>query len=179
MEHRRDDQRRSDALLWFSNNEPEDDAILVFNNDDAHAMAPLTTFAILAGSKDDLGNGWERCELPTGGLGLFDRERNAVRLLESPALDYASGVVALDGTPTKRMWELTLGDYLNHRQVLSDGERQDYIRDVLGLEIVQTSEHMKPYNNPDYVNLPEDTALLDGIEEQHGDRPIVITTLAA
>jgi len=45
-----------------------------------------------------------------------------------PALEYASGVVALDGTPTKRLWELALGERLNHRPVLQDAERTEYVR---------------------------------------------------
>lgn len=179
MENRTDEQRRADALLWFTEQEPEDDPYIVFDTDYAHAKAPLAVFTLLAASKTDLGNGWERCKLPDGGVGLFNRETNEIRLLQTPALEYTSGVIALDGTPTRRMWELSLGTRLNHRQVLSDEERREYIRDVLDLNLVQTSEYMKPYNNPDYVNLREDRALLEGIEKQHGKRATVITSLAA
>lgn len=179
MENRTDAQRRSDALLWFEENEPEDDSPLVFDSSYAHAKAPYAVFTLLAAATENLGNGWERCKLPGGGYGLFDRENNVVRLLTPPILTYTSGVLALDGTPTKRMWELTLGTRLNHRQVLTDGERVEYIRDVLNLNLVRTSEYVKPYNNSDNVHLVEDRALLEAIGDKHGRKPVLITTLAA
>ena len=134
-------------------------------------------FTLLA--SDDLGNGFERAELEDVGLGVFDRARGGVSVLQAPAFEYASGVVALDGTPTKRMWELALGERLNHRSVLQGDERAEYVRDALNLNLVRTTEYVKPYNSADHVNTDQDAALLEAIAEKHGERPSVITTTTA
>jgi hypothetical protein len=102
-----------------------------------------------------------------------------VSVLQPPALEYATGIVALDGTPTKRMWELTLGERLNHRPVLQDAERAEYVRDALNLNLVRTTDYVKPYNSPDHVNTAEDAALLEAIADEHGERPAVITSSTA
>jgi hypothetical protein len=110
---------------------------------------------------------------------VYDRANRATFLLRPPALDYASGVVALDGTPTPRMWELTLGERLNHRPVLQPEERAEYVTEALNLNLVRTTEYVKPYNSPDHVNTDRDAALLEAIGDQHGELPSLITTTAA
>ena len=177
LENRDDESRRADALLWFDEHGVEPDETHVFDDASAHAAAPLAVFTLLA--SDDLGNGFERAELEDVGLGVFDRARGGVSVLQAPALEYASGVVALDGTPTKRMWELALGERLNHRPVLQGEERAEYVRDALNLNLVRTTEYVKPYNSGDHVNTEQDAALLEAITEQHGERPSVITTTTA
>jgi len=176
IENRDDESRRADALAHLIDDLGSDERH-VLDDHAAHADAPLAVFTLLAG--DDLGNGFERADLDDVGTGVFDRNTGEVSLLRPPALDYASGVIALDGTPTKRMWELTLGERLNHRQVLQDGERGDYIRDALNLNLVGTTEYIKPYNSADHVNTEEDAALLERIGEKHGERPGVITSSTA
>jgi hypothetical protein len=155
----------------------------VIDADGALAAAPLAAFTILAGAGEHLGNGWERAPFPDddgrGRVGLFDRERGAVRLLDPPVLDYTRSVVALDGTPTKRLWELALGTRVNHRRVLTDGERREYLRDGLNLNVVRTSEYVKPYHNPDHVDVNGDAALLDAVRDRHGEAPGVITSRTA
>ena len=177
VENRNDQSRRADALLWFDEHGVEPDETHVFDDASAHAAAPLAVFTLLA--SDDLGNGFERAELENVGLGVFDRARGGVSVLQAPALEYASGVVGLDGTPTKRMWELALGERLNHRPVLQADERAEYVRDALNLNLVRTTEYVKPYNSGDHVNTEQDAALLEAITEKHGERPSVITTSTA
>ena len=177
VENRTDESRRADALLWFDDHGIDADETHVFDDDHAHAAAPLAAFAIVAG--EDLGNGYERADLGDGVRAVFDRSTGAVSVLRPPALEYASGIVALDGTPTKRMWELALGERLNHRPILGDAERAEYVRDALNLNLVRTSEYVKPYNSDDHVNTAEDAALLEAIAEEHGERPGVITSSTA
>ena len=184
VEHRSDESRRADALLWFDEHGIEPDEAGVFDDDAAHALAPVAVFSILA--SDDLGNGYEHVDLGDGHRAVFDDGRDTrakqagVTILRPPALDYASAVVALDGTPTKRLWELALGERrLNHKPVLTDAERTEYLRDTLNLNIVRTTEYVKPYNNGDHVRTDDDAALLDAIADKHGERPGVITTTTA
>ncbi|MFP8955068.1 hypothetical protein ACLI4Z_19255 (plasmid) [Natrialbaceae archaeon A-arb3/5] len=176
LEHRDDAGKRADALNWLLENDVATDGLQAFDADAGHAAAPLAVFTILAG--DDLGNGWERAEFPDDDsrIGLFNRRENRVVVLSPPDLGAARGVLALDGTPTREMWELALGERLNHRQVLTEDERREYIRDALGLEVIQTTDAVKPYNSPDHVNVEQDAALLEGIADEHGRPASVITT---
>ena len=77
------------------------------------------------------------------------------------------------------MWELSLGTPLNHRNVLSTGEREEYIQDVLNLNLIRTTDAVKPYNSADHVNVEQDAALLEAIRDAHGERPGLITTATA
>jgi len=177
VENRADESRRADALLWFDEHGTEPDETHVFDDEHAHATAPLAVFTLLAG--EDLGNGYEHADLGDGTRAVFDRASGTVSVLQPPDLDYASGVVALDGTPTKRMWELALGERLNHRAVLQPEERAEYVRDALNLNLVRTTEYIKPYNRREHIHAAEDAALLEAVGEQHGERPGVITSSTA
>jgi len=170
IEGRQDDERRADGLAWFDENGVRD-PFAAFGDGAGHAHTPLAAFTLLAGATDDcdLGNGWELVPFPQSDrIGVFDRENNEVHILNPPNLGYASGVIALDGTPTKELWELSPGTRLNHRQVLADGERQEYLSEGLGLNIVQITDAVKPYNNDRNVNVEKDAALLEEIADQYG-----------
>ena len=177
VENRSDQRRRADALLWFEDHGLEPDETHVFDDGAAHAAAPLAAFTLLA--SDDLGNGFEMAALDDVGTGVFDRKTGEVSLLRPPSLKYDTGVVALDGTPTKEMWELSLGTRLNHRPVLQPEERAEYLQEALNLNLVRTTDAVKPYNSPDHVNVEQDAALLEGIVDAHGEAPALITTSTA
>jgi hypothetical protein len=177
VENRGDESRRADALAHLLDGNLDTDERHVLDDHAADARAPLAVAVLLAG--EDLGNGYEVADLDGAGTGTFRRDTGEVSLLRPPAFDYASGIVALDGTPTKRMWEEALGERLNHRQVLQDGERAEYIRDALNLNLVRTTEYIKPYNSADHVYTDEDAALLERIADEHDERPGVITSSTA
>jgi DNA-binding transcriptional ArsR family regulator len=177
LENRSNESRRADALLWFEEHGVEPDETSVFDDPDAHAAAPLSAFTILAG--ENLGNGFERADIDGVGAGVRNRENGSVSILRPPSLEYASGVVALDGTPTKELWELALGERLNHRTVLQNDERAEYIQESLNLNLIRTSEHVKPYNSKEHVNTESDGALLEEIGKAHGEQPGLITSSTA
>ena len=177
VENRDDPDRRGEGLQWFDEQGVDADEGHVFDDPKAHAAAPLVVYTLLAG--EDLGNGFEMADLGDVGHGAFNRERGEVSVLQPPDLTYASAVVGLDGTPTKQMWELSLGERLNHRRVLQGSERPEYIQEALNLNLVRTTEYVKPYNNADHVYVDDDTALLEKIGEQHGEKPGLITTSTA
>ena len=183
VENRDDDARRADALLYLEDHVDGPAEHDVFDDEGAHAAAPLAVWAILGG--EDLGNGFETADLDDLGTGLFVHDPDApedpstVVLLQPPALPPSADVVALDGTPTRRMWELSLGCHLNPRSVLQDGERAEYIRNTLNLQFVRTSEYVKPYNNGAHVNTDADAALLEAITDLHDERPGVVSTMTA
>jgi len=177
LEERDDQTKRGEALLWFDEHGVEPDESHVFDDASAHAAAPLAAYTLLA--SEDLGNGLEQADLEDVGTGVFNRATGGVHVLRPPALEYASGVVALDGTPTKRMWELSLGERLNHREILQGDERAEYLQDALNLNLVRTTEYVKPYNSGDHVAVEKDGALLEAIAEAHDRNPSLITTMTA
>jgi hypothetical protein len=180
VENRDDPQRRADGIVALEG-DLEPDGRSVLEEDHAHAAAPLATFTLLAAAENDLGNGLERAPFSdeTGRVGIHDRGTGTIRVLTPPALDSAQAVLALDGTPTPELWDLTLGEDLHHRQVLNDDERAEYLQDGLGTSIISTSPWLKPYNSADHINTDDDAALLEAIADKHGTKPGVITTRTA
>jgi hypothetical protein len=177
LEHRDDDERRESALEFFEDVDLAPAEGQVFDGDRTHAYAPLATYTILAGR--DLGNGLRRADLGDGRIGLVDGENGQVLIRNPPPLDPARNVVALDGTPTPEMWEIALGTWVNHRQVLSDDERREYIADVLDHRYIRTTEYVKPYNSEGHVSVDRDAALLEQIAEDHNRKPALVTTSTA
>jgi hypothetical protein len=183
MDNRDDQERRGEALLWFEETGVTPDEQHVFEDSQAHADAPLAVFTLLAG--EDLGNGFETADLGYSGFGVYNRESAEVSVLRPPPLADAppsqkpSAIVALDGTPTKRMWELALDERLDHRPVLQEEERAEYIEHALNLNFVRSSEYIKSYNSADHVTPENDAALLEAIADEHGQHPSLITTVTA
>lgn len=182
VERRHDPEAKDEALQWFDDNgigrEPREASA------DGHAAAPTAVLAILTGAENNLGNGWEHATIGDaldGHVAAFDRGGDVLYMLEPPAFDGARNVIGLDGTSTPDLWRLALGRRrLNHRQVLDDHERADYLRDALGLQIVRTTDAIKPYNSPGHVSVDQDAALVEAIATEHG-RPLdgLITTATA
>lgn len=139
----------------------------------AHALAPLLVAILL--DAEDLGNGFEASTTVNG---VRNRESGNVTILTPPDLVEANTVLALDGTPERSLWERSLGVDLEHRQILSDYERQEYIRDELGLRVVRTSNNVRPYSSGTWVNIPRDTALFDEIGDNHESAGLVTSKSA-
>ena len=78
------------------------------------------------------------------------------------------------------LWEIALGTRLNHRQVLTDDERAEYVRDTLGVNIVRTTDAVKPYSgSADHVAVSQDRALLEAVADEHDAKPSLLTTQTA
>lgn len=127
MDRRHDAAARERALDTIN---PAPDEDVVFDSDDAHSHTSLAVYALLTG--EDLRNGIEvaRTEDKTT---IHNRRRGSITILDPPDLTYATAVVGLDGTPTHDMWVTALNEPLNHKQILTDEERVEFIGDVLGL----------------------------------------------
>ncbi len=151
---------------------------VVFDDNSTHAAAPRAVYTLLDASDVPV-DGWERSVLPDGSIGVFDRGGQVVRIREPPELEDAAGVIALDGTPTKLLWESTLGVSLDHRRVLNDAERRAYLRDELELRSIQTTEYEHPYSSGKHVNKQKDRALLREVRQQHDQKPTLVSTRSA
>ncbi|PHQ46840.1 hypothetical protein DJ68_05120 [Halorubrum sp. C3] len=145
---------------------------------DFHAHAPLLTYAGL--EFELLDNQWEYADLNAGRIAVKSPE-DEWSVLIPPSLYSAESVVALDGTPTISKWRVTLGGrWMEHDEVLdSDSEKREYLRDVLGLTIIQTDAGSKPYQSGKHVNIPQDGTLLEGINEREGSKPALISSKKA
>lgn len=168
---------RKVAQSWFTqwnpDVEPDEYGVFTDQSGDAHVLAPLATYALLFGKK--LANGWEHIELPDSRFVARDEDGN-LHLLLPPPLRETTGVIALDGTPWLEGWQMSLGLELIHMQVLTDEERAEYLRDVLGLRYIQTNENVKPYSSGKWVTSTSDGLLFRWIYEHHGEKPVLITS---
>jgi len=186
-------------LIEFRNSEQGDEARDWFDADDlirdgepvlsdesgtAHAYAPLLTYAVLCG--DNLGNGWECADLDLeAGIGTHrraarDRKSGEVHLLLQPELDEAKGVIALDGTPTTDLWQLTVDTGLSRAEILSDEERADYLSDALDLSIVQTAgDFAYSYSGWDNADPERDGLLFEAVADREETEPALISTKKA
>jgi hypothetical protein len=123
----------------------------VFDGTTGRAYTPLAVYTLLA--SDDLVNGFEVVEFPDSPrVGVFDRENNRINILTPPDPAYARSVLALDGTPTRELWQRSLGEHLNHRRVLTGCEREEYLTDVLDHQLGRTTDAVTPYAGGQYVN---------------------------
>lgn len=116
---------------------------------------------------------------------IVDRNQNGAVVNHPPAFTAGGGknaVVALDATGRATLWELILGREVTVRDIHdSMRERREFLREVYGLQIVQTSQNAYSYEgDPTGKNLDDDVELVAEVGRQYGDLvgqdPAVITT---
>ncbi|MGB9987456.1 winged helix-turn-helix transcriptional regulator [Salarchaeum japonicum] len=166
------------ALNWFENrgiNIGGSKQILDPTTTDYHIHAPLLVLGILV--SEPLGNNWSRASLGGGQVFAHNQNGNEMSVLTPPTLTNAKNVIALDGTPTLRLYDLMFNVGFEQKQVLSDSEREEYIRNTQNLKIVQTElKYIRPYTSGNNVNVDRDEALLREVIAVHGDDPAVISS---
>ena len=202
LQIRNDSRRANDCNRWFNQMDQQDefdftspDSLNVVRRDgeDYHGYAPHAVWAILNTSPVADGSNFERGFLPNsaGGVLFFttseERGEYYVQFRESPNLQYANSIIALDGTPlidetrpegTKvREWSKSIGQNLKHNRILSDAEREQYIRNTLGHRYVQVTSSSNPYSSGKYNNMTKDAALCAGVKHEYGngDAPVLFT----
>lgn len=112
-------------------------------------------------------------------IGVRNRETETITILTPPDLSHASGVICLDGTPTKELWELSVGCRLNHEKILAQEERTHYLAQVMKYEFIQTSADIKPYLSGASVKPEQDGALISQIAAQNQQLPHLISSKSA
>ena len=202
-------ERRSDAVHWFVENyrekNPEPREIVDDDTDDVHGLAGDLLLGLLFA--EDLGNGfrttektvakrdsrgWRRTPLRDVKLRrrispscVWNTEKNVAHLLTTPSFKNANGVVALDGTPTKRMWDTAFGVSFDHERVVPGERMTDYLTDALAVHVHQYGAHdddkagTRPYSSGNHLYDETDERVLFGAKEHFGTEPDVITTKAA
>lgn len=188
LERRGDATVNAQAEQWFSSHggvEPDSSVVMRGDGsaDNSHAYAPLMTYALLNGV--NLENGFEKATLDVDTEVTSVDQRAARRrhderlwILDPPDLSDVAGVVALDGTPEKSLWDLTLGENLEHIQLLSDDERRAYFNRPTGRTTIQTTTNRNPYSSGESVTPEKDGAMFNAIAERMGmdEIPPMIST---
>jgi hypothetical protein len=176
LERRDDSAVKAQAEQWFSSTggvRPDSSVVMRSDGNDSssHAYAPLMTYALLNGV--NLENGFEKATLGVDTEVTTVDQRAARRrhdgrlwILDPPDLSDVAGVIALDGTPTKSLWDLTLGEELEHIQLLSDDERRAYFNRPNGRTTVQTTTNRNPYSSGKRVTPEKDGAMFEAIIER-------------
>lgn len=145
-----------------------------------HGTVRAVSLAILETSREDMGNGARRIELPDDAVAVYDEVEGKLVIRRPPDLSSAAAIVGLDGTPVLRLWEGRLGcppdQELRYERVLCDDCRTRYLTDVLGYRVHQTSTHVKPYSSGRNIHAEKDLALIEAIHRETGQEPAVIST---
>ncbi len=161
-----------------SSYDPRETRLSHQNSPGYHARAPLMIRA--AFNFELLDNQWEYADLGQGRVAVRSPEDDWAFLVPPPFY-LAESVIALDGTPTVGMWRLALGgEYIQHEEIPDTYQKKrQYLRELLGMEIVQTSAGTKPYHSGNHINVESDGALLEAVDNRHEESPSVITTTEA
>lgn len=142
-------------------------------DDGGHALAPYAVLTLMFG---DDPTGMQSLDIHTRRC-IYDHDDNEFRVMTSPNLGLSNGVIALDGTPVKEMWELVLNEDLDHHVVLED-QREAYLEEARDMTVVRTNPHFNSVGVDGHnarKNAERTRDLLTAVESEHGEAPGVIT----
>jgi hypothetical protein len=90
-------------------------------------------------------------------------------------------VVGLDATGRERLWSLATGTDIHKRDIHENARsRRSFLREVLNLQVVQTSPHIKTYSgSPRSKNFDGDIALVQSVAEEYAATQLRQDTLTA
>jgi hypothetical protein len=192
---------RLDAARTALQGGPDGCEALAMHADDgyAHPLAHALLYGILApGGGDDVATvraenfnfgrdegtrlssvGYQKMRI------VVDRNHHGAVVNHPPALTAGGDdnpVVGLDATGRSTLWELVLGREVTTRDIHeSMRERREFLREVYGLQMVQTSPHANSYEgDPTGKNFDDDVELVAEIGREYRDafsqQPAVLTT---
>ena len=103
---------------------------------------------------------------------LFDRDHNGAFVLNPPRFTGITGrdcpVVGLDAIGRKRLWEIAIGQTVKQRDIHdSKRRRRAFLRDVLNLQVVQTSPHVNSYSYIGSKNFDTDVELMETTDSRY------------
>lgn len=145
-------------------------------NSEAHSMGAMATLAVL--ESNWLDNQWSYSNIGAGRKAVCSESEDWTFLLP-PDLSPAESVIGLDGTPNIDLWELALNETIDLLQPLTQEEEKQYLSDVLGLNLIQTTEDWKAIQGGAGVSPPKDVALIEGISKREGQNPSFISSKEA
>jgi hypothetical protein len=115
---------------------------------------------------------------------LVDRNHQGATVHNPPAFrdsDWPNPVVGLDATGRERLWELAIGTEVEARDIHDTArERRAFLRDVLNLQVVQTTPHTKTYSgSPRGKNFDGDVTLTKAINNEYAGTRLRRDTVTA
>jgi hypothetical protein len=115
---------------------------------------------------------------------LVDRNHQGATVRNPPAFregDWPNPVVGLDATGRERLWQLAIGCEVEARDIHDTAhERRAFLRDVLNLQVVQTTPHTKTYSgSPNGKNLDGDVALVGEVSGEYAATQLRRDTVTA
>jgi len=146
-------------------------------NPSAHALAPMATLALIEEKRLD--NDWGYSDLGEGRIAVCNPRDNDWIFHLPPDLSASESIVALDGTPNKKLWELTLNESLEAFSLLNEGEREVYLREVLGYSFIQTTTRWRAIQGEDGASPPKDLAFIEGVADRECQTPALISSKRA
>lgn len=126
-----------------------------------------------------LANGVEHSRLNENTVAAYNPRTGQLAIRRTPDFSAAEALIGLDGTPTKEIWKGRLGvKELDHIQVLTDDCRREYLEEVLGYSLFQTSNYIKPYSgaSPERISFEKDRGLLHEVQRKTDGKVGLITT---
>lgn len=178
------------ACEWFAENGVEADAETIIETDEStryNSITPFLVWVVLEEYKGDNGFGipWFNLvhsetistafgELENNRRVSIDHEERKIQVLTQPNLRDATNIIGLDGTPLPEHWELVTGEEFDRQTLFEQTEEMNsYIRDILGITVKQTNDHLKPYHGG-RITANRDEAILYGVEVAEGQKPALI-----
>lgn len=112
-------------------------------------------------------------------IGVTDGEQN-IYFLRRPPIQSSRSVILLNAYPilhaSEPVWfNWRTGAAAKLVQPLTQKERREYVADTLGIDVIQTTEHIKPYSSGEYISPEKDSKLIKIISEKHEISVPVIT----
>jgi len=107
---------------------------------------------------------------------VYNHESGRFTMLDpSDLLGFSNGVVCLDGTPVKKLWELNLGIRLDHHAVLEE-QHEEYITQARSIEIIKTCPHINTVGvRGQNVDTERTHELIRSVKEANNTEPGIIT----
>lgn len=180
LRHGTDEERREQVRKWrkgLSETLTDADYARESGHPHAHALAPAAVLALL--DPVYFRNDWKHSRLGRGRVGVCNPHSNEWTLLMPPDLNAAECVVGLDGTPNQALWDSALNVSFELEPLLEGQNRGRYLRDVLGLRLVQTTNYWKAVQGGNGVSPPKELALLEAIDRRHERTPSLISSKRA
>ena len=153
------------------------------DNQSTHGDAEKIVETVLNAEK--LGNGFSKYSHESSDntgkeyIGVTDDDRS-VHFLRRPPIQDSTSVILLNAYPilhlSRPIWfNWRTGAAAQLVQPLTENERREYVSETLGIDVIQTTEHIKPYSSGKHVALEKDSKLIKIISEKHGESVPVIT----
>jgi hypothetical protein len=153
--------------------------VIVPEDDDGATTIPTDSFSF---DMED-GTNLKRTSLGRETV-IVDRNHHGAVVHHPPAFaetDAQNPVVGLDATGRERLWSLAIGANVHTRDVHETArERRSFLREVLNLQVVQTSPHIKTYSgSAQSKNFDGDVALVQSVAEEYAATQLRQDTLTA